>query len=180
MRNIFIFFLLIISLSCGSSNVPLSPKEQFDKLEKIFSNDNWRVTGKTDTAYWYFSRLGDVNYSVYDFRMEKGDSALSSISFIINKPDAIIWTRPSDTLKLVFADSASVSWNTLNDDKKVFTFKKISDNNISLELPGGEKLLMTKTLPFATFLVRSKYDYINNTHTIDSPLVPHRGKPIGN
>jgi len=181
MRYLFFFFLPLILLSCSSSKKNESPKDDFDKLEHIFSSDNWKVTGdSTETSYWYFSRLGDLAFTVYDFKIREGDSSINEVSHINYAGDVIKWIRSGETLKLVSADSVSAMWNDLIDDKAVYTFKRLSDNNISVELPQGKKLMLTKTLSLATFLARNRYDHIHNTHTVDSPLVPHRGKSLSN
>jgi len=181
MRYLIFFFSPLILLSCGSSKKNDSPKDDFDKLEHIFSSGNWKVTGNgTDTSYWYFSRLGDLAFTVYDFKIREGDSSLSEVSQMNYSGDAIKWIRSGDTLKLVSADTVSAIWNDLNDDKAAYTFKKLSHSNISVELPEGKKLLLTKTLSLAIFLARSRYDHLHNTHTVDSPLVPHRGKSLSN
>jgi len=181
MRYLFFFFLAFILLSCTSSKKNYSPKDDFDKLENIFSSDNWKVTGSgTDTSYWYFSRLGDLVYTVYNFKIKEGDSSLNEVSHINYSGDAIKWIRAGDTLKLVSADSVSTVWNDLNDGKAVYTFKKLSDSNISVEMPQDKKLLLRKSLSLPTLLARSRYDHIHNTHTVDSPLVPGRRKPLRN
>lgn len=180
MRYLVSFFLPFILFSCSSSKERYSPKDEFEKLENIFSTANWKIADGDDTSYWYFSRLGDLNYTMYEFKIIKGDSSVNETSQINNMNNNIIWIRSSDTLKLASADSSTVKWNTFKDDKPAYFFKKLSDDSISLALPAGKQLLMTKTLSLATFLVRSRYDYIHNTHTVDSPLVSHRGKPLGN
>ena len=158
-----------------------SPKDDFDKLEHIFSSDNWKVIGDvTDTSYWYFSRLGDLAFTVYNFKIREGDSSINEVSHINYAGDAIKWIRSGETLKLVSVDSVSAVWNDLNDDKAAYTFKRLSDNNISVELPQGQKLLLTKTLSLAIFLARNRYDHIHNTHTVDSPLVSHKRKTLSN
>lgn len=119
-----------------------------------------------------------MNYTVYDFKITRGDSSLHEVSTINYMNNAVNWMRSADTLKLFSTDSTSAIWNALKDDKMIYSFKKLSDSTISAELPGGRQVLLTKTFPLATFLVRSSYDYINNTHTVDSPIVPHRGKAL--
>ena len=168
-------------MSCSSSKKDYSPKDDFDKLENIFSSDNWKVTGDgTDTSYWYFSRIGDLAFTVYDFKIKEGDSSINEVNHINYSGSEIKWIRTRDTLKLNSVDSASAVWIDLNDEKAVYTFKKLSDSSISFELPEGKRLLLTKTLSLAIFLARSRYDHIHNTHTVDSPLVPRGGKTLSN
>ena len=175
----FFFFLLILVLfSCSSANNRLSPKDLFDQLENIFSTANWKVINGTDTSYWYFSRLGDLNYKVYDFKIVNGDSSLREVSEINYVNKNVNWIRSADTLKLVSSDSTSAIWNIVNDNEMAYSFERLADSNISVALPGNRQAVMIKTLPLATFLVRSKYDYINSTHTVDSPVVKHRGKDL--
>src|SRR6187401_2119198 len=134
MRYLFFFFLAFIFLSCSSSKKKYLPKDYFHKLENIFYSDNWKVTGEgTDTSYWYFSRVGDLAITVYDFKIREGDSSLSEVSQINYSGDTIKWVRNGYALKLSLADSASVVWNSENDDKVAYTFKKLSDSSISIE-----------------------------------------------
>jgi len=176
MRYIVFFFLFLYS--CNSSDTKLSPKVQFDNLENIFSSDNWKITGNTDTSYMYFSRQGDMKYTVYDFKLAEGDSSINEVSYINYIKNTVTWIRSADTLKLVSIDSSTAKWNSLKDNKPFYNFNKLSENSISIELPEGMQLLMTKTLSLATFLVRSRYDYLHNTHTVDSPIVRPRGESL--
>ena len=172
------FFFLLILFSCSSPNKKLSSKDEFDKLEKIFSSANWRITEGADTAYWYFSRLGDLNYTVYDYTIKEGDSSLHEVSHISYLNNIISWVRLADTLKLVSLDSSTAVWHSIKEDQPAYSFKKLSDSSVSVDLPGGKQLSMKKTLSLTPFLVRSKYDHLHHTHTVESPEVPHRGKPL--
>jgi hypothetical protein len=180
MRNILFLFFLSVSVlfSCSSSPNELSPKDQFDELENIFSIANWKTIDGADTSYLYFSRLGDLNYKVYDFKIVKGDSSLREVSEINYVNKDVNWILSAGTLKLVSSDSTSAIWNTVEGNKMAYSFKRLSDSSIFVKLPGNRQAVMMKTLPLATFLVRSKYDYISNTHTVDSPIVKHRGKDL--
>src|SRR4029453_13375637 len=101
MRYSITFFLLLILFSCTSSNKKLSSKDEFDKLENIFSSANWWMTGSADTSYWYFRRLGYINYTVYYYKIKEGDSSLHEVSHINYLNNIICWVRFADTLKLV-------------------------------------------------------------------------------
>ena len=172
------FFFLLILFSCSPPNKKPFSRNEFDMLENIFSSANWRITDGPDTSYWYFSRLGDMNYTVYNYNIKEGDSSLHEVSHISYLNDIISWVRFADTLRLVSLDSTTAVWYSIKEDQPAYSFKKLSDSSISVDLPGNKQLLMTKILSLTIFLIRSKYDYTHNTHTIDSPEVPHRGKPL--
>ena len=173
-----LFIFSGILLSCSTAEKQVSPKEKFDQLENVFSTANWKKIEGTDTSYLYFSRLGDLTYNVYGFTLVQGDSSLHELSTIRYSNKEISWEQSADTLTLVSSDTATLVWNSGKPDKTIYRFEKKSDNVISADLPGNKKATLLKTLPLATFLVRSRYDYLNNTHTVDSPLVPPRGKPL--
>ena len=61
------------------------------------------------------------------------------------------------------AASAKAVWTLSGNDSSKYVFQKIDDNQISLEMPDGKKLLMQKTHQISLFLVRSRYDYVNGT-----------------
>lgn len=177
----FAFLILSVNLfSCSTSEEEHSLKDDFDKLENIFSTANWKIIDRADTSYRYFSRLGNLNYMVYDFKLKEGDSTITALNRINVIDKKIKWILSGDTLELITVDSATAIWSSLHNKKELYTFKKKSDSNITVELPGDKKLSMSRTVSLATFLVRSKYDYIHNTHTVDSPLVKPRGKPLSN
>lgn len=176
MKKIIFFIFVDFFFSCSSPENKVTPKEKFDLLEQVFSVANWKLTEGTDTSYWYFSRLGDLTYNVYNYKLIHGDSSLQEFSMIRFQNNKVTWPRLLDTLVLVSSDSASSMWSSLSNDKLIYDFNKVAEDQLSLELPGNKKIVMKKTLPLATFLVRSRYDYLNNTHTVDSPMVPPRGK----
>lgn len=181
MRYIISLSVLIFLFSCTSEEKKQAatiPKNEFDKLENVLPTANWKMIDGNDTSYFYFSRLGDINYNVYHYKIAKGDSSIVEESFINYINNTICWIHPADTLKLASLDSVSAVWHTLKDDKPMYAFKRLSDSTMSVLFPDEKQVTLKRTLPLATFLVRSKYDYINNTHTVDSPLVPHRGKDL--
>jgi hypothetical protein len=178
MKKIIFFIFAEFFFSCSSPENKVTPKEKFDQLEYVFSVANWKLIEGTDTSYWYFSRLGDLTYNVYNYKLINGDSSLQDLSMIRYQNNKVTWPRLQDTLVLVSADSTSSVWSSISNDKLIYNFNKVAEDQLSLDLPGNKKIVMKKTLPLATFLVRSRYDFLNNTHTVDSPIVPPRGKPL--
>lgn len=176
-------YFLILILVAGISSCNLaedktpSPKMKFDELENVFSTANWKRTGGGDTSFLYFSRLGDLNYTVYDYTLSKGDSIINEISTIVPQNKGIFWNRAHDTLRLAEADSTMSKWEDVQDPSLAYIFKKISADSLSAE-SGGKLSGMKQTLPLATFLVRSHYDFNNGTHTVDSPIVKHKGRDL--
>lgn len=176
--SIHISFLLVLISCVSPQKKSPSAIDQFNKLENIFSTANWKMINGTDTSYLYFSRLGDINFTVYDYKMIGGDSSVNEVSYIGYINNAVNWMRSADTLQLVSLDSVSATWNILKGEKMAYSFKKLSDSTISVSLSNNQKMLLEKTLPFATFLVRSKYDFIHHTHMVDSPLIQNKDKKI--
>ncbi|MBI1343209.1 MAG: hypothetical protein GC171_09760 [Terrimonas sp.] len=170
-----LLFSGIVLISCQSSRNRMTVKEQFDRLENVFEVANWqKITGK-DTVYQYFSRMGDELFHVYQYSIEKGDSASSHLSFIRQNGGKIQWSLEDGSFELSSVDSTSSKWID-GKGSPAFAYKKISDSLITFTREGQPEILMRKTLPLATFLVRSRYDFINGTHTVDSALVPGKDK----
>ena len=177
MKYILFFSILLAVVACRERAKKLSPGEEFDRLESIFATENWKYVDGADTSYLYASRVGDHLFNVYRFDIEAGDSVRTEMSTIRLDRDSIRWHLAPDSLVLESADSAKAIWITTGSE--VYRFVKISADSIRLERPGGRPaVIMRRTLPLATFLVRSHYDFLHGTHTVDSPIVPHRGPEL--
>jgi hypothetical protein len=171
MKVIAIYLLVFAFAACEPTEKPRPfPKDKFDAIEKIVGNDNWRVIDKTDTSYIYFSRTGNLNVNVYRYYIIKGDSINSRIDNITNRQDSVIWKWDYEELLLSSINDSSIIWVNAAGGMGKCKLKKIDSLHISFLLPHRE-LTMKKTLPLATFLVRSHYDYIHGTFLADSPLV---------
>ena len=175
-RSIAILAIVLLTAGCAEQPAKMTPSEQFDQLEKIFATENWRVVQGTDTNYLYASRLGDLHFNVYGFRIEAGDSAKTLQTTIRFERDSIRWDWLPGGMVLQQADSSEANW--LLQDQAVVSFRKINADSIQVTGPSGQPAILTRTLPLATFLVRSHYDFLHGTHTVDSPLVPHRGPEL--
>jgi len=178
MKSGILFLTVLILVACQSTQSNIAPGKQFDDLESIFSNANWEMADPGDTSYFYFSRVGEANFKVYEYRMINGDSVLQDESIIRPEGKAILWFRKPGSLKLIGVDSVTAKWSRVQEEESFMEFTRISDSTVQFAITGEKKTVMKKTLPLATFLVRSRYDFLHGTHTVDSPLVPHRGKEL--
>lgn len=185
-KNKIVVFLLavIIIAACNNNN---EPKEQIIEkksdtagnadpirtntsflydikaLEEIFTNDNWLITDKKDSSYFYFSRLGDFTVNTYEYRLVKGDSALVKKEKIGVEGDKITWNFKGEKLQLDKATKARAVWSVSGKDSMQYEFVRIDNNQIGLVLPDKRKLVLQKILPLSTFLVKSRYDFMHGT-----------------
>jgi len=174
MRFFSIAFFMIILLACNQAEKTVSINDKFDALEKIVGTANWQMVDGRDTSYVYFSRLADALFNVYHYQIDKGDSVKSIMHTITARQDTIIWDWQNTKLFLEDVTDSSISWQETSDEKNMYMLKTIDSLHLSFIFPDMHSSIMKRTLPLATFLVRSHYDYLHNTHTVDSAIVPPR------
>jgi hypothetical protein len=174
MRGLFICFLVLVVAAC---NEPVkknnSPKEAFDKIEGLTGNDNWQLIDGVDTAYIYFSRIGN-EINVYRYTINKGDSVNSRMNNIVHQSDSVIWNWENEKLLLTGVDSNSINWVAMNAGKDKYKMVKTDSLHISFVFPNGHTADLKKTLPLSAFLVRQKYDATHGTSYTDSATVLSR------
>jgi hypothetical protein len=184
MKYYFVIVLLVII--CGSCNNQSTPTQtadtlapapikdpatiaaenasllkQYNSLEKVFDNQNWMVIRGKDTSYLYLSRLNNFLILAHNFNMKKGDSANLMIDSIkVAGSNKISWKWNS---KNYILESATEFTNTWLADSSKIIFRKNDIGTLGFEITGQEKLMLKKTLPLSTFLVRSFYDYQHGT-----------------
>ncbi len=174
-----LFFLLFIAvlMSCGNNSskedkpvektVAAPPIYKMDMLERMFSNDNWMQTGGNDTSYYYFSRIPS-EIQIHQFRIIKGDSVIIKLSAIHFSGDSLKWRYNDSTyLFLSGITNESSEWKRVNDESPgsfYFAFEKKDHKHINLVDAERKKVVLTKTLPLSTFLIRSHYDYLHGTN----------------
>lgn len=177
MKQLFSLLFVFSFLGIACSNQPANktspekivfrPIHKMDMIEKMFNNDNWIMADGIDTSYYYFSRTTPENTNVYRFRMHKGDSVNTVLSHIGFLKDAVIWKLNDSTiLSLAAISDSTAAWNIAGSDGKgvaFMTFDKKDDKHISIALKDKPPVLLTRTLPLSTFLVRSRYDFLHGT-----------------
>lgn len=141
----------------------LSFLNDFNALEEIFTNDNWLISDKKDSSYFYFSRLGKFTVNTYEYKIVKGDSARVTHALIQTEGDKISLPFNGHKLYIQSATKARLVCTVAGADSLTYTFVRLNDNQISLTYPGNKKTVVKKMLPLSQFLIRSRYDYTNGT-----------------
>jgi len=176
MKYIVVFALLYILVGCGEPAKPVSsPKEKFDAIENIVGTANWRLTAAGhDTSYVYFSRLGDTQFNVYWYTIDKGDSVNTRVDNILSNGDSVIWSHSANAERSLLVNAGdTLTWEGI-DKKDRYIIAKQDSNRALLHFPNGTVYSMKRTLPLGVFLVRKQYDYKHGTSYVDSAEVPPR------
>jgi hypothetical protein len=181
-RDHVFFFIALCLMACNnqsekekpSTEIFVSSLYKMDMLEKIFTNDNWMKVEGTDTSYYYFSRIPLIT-RVYHYRISKGDSVNTTISEIKFQNDSLAW-QFDDTTNLLLSgiNEKESKWDRRDTSRlasSFMVFEKNDDRHINLSIAGKEQFLLTKTLPFSAFLIRSRYDFLHGTRFAFSDTV---------
>jgi hypothetical protein len=188
MRSGFIFYglILVTIISChstpGSENADstaikaadtvkrvdeirtnMSYLNDYNAIEQVFGNENWLVPGVKDSSYLYLSRLGSYSVSSYVYSIAKGDSANVKHSSLERKDNTINWEFDGKKLVVAGATSTRVVLAFPGTEVAQYEFIRLDANHLQLTYPDKTKKVLLKTLPFSTFLVRSRYDYTHGT-----------------
>lgn len=156
MRYIIIGLFIV---SCGKPG----GATQFDNLEKVFEAGNWKLMAANDTAYAFFSREGPNLIKVYNYRMMNGDSVKTEVHTIQGSDGKITWDWLNGEL-----EKATENENVWRSGGSEMRFKKRDSLHIDVTAD-KEKIVMERTLPISTFLVRAKYDFLHGTNTANAP-----------
>jgi hypothetical protein len=155
------------------------PVYKMDRLEKMFNNDNWMQTDGNDTSYYYFSRIPS-EIQVHQYRMIKGDSVITYMSAMRFSYDSLVWQYNDSTrLFLSAITEKAAEWaltNTAPPGSFYTAFELKDTKHITVSFANKTQFTLTKTLPLSTFLVRSRYDYINGTHFAFTDTIFSAGK----
>jgi len=151
-------------------------KEKFDKIENITGVANWRMIDDTDTSYIYFSRIDD-KINVYHFHIKQGDSVNTKLNSINSYNDSVYWNWNNKRWYLLSANDSVMEWADpqLNENSP-YRITKADSSHISYQLPDGHFIILTKTLPLSSFLVRTKYDYEHGTDLANKDTLFHPHK----
>jgi hypothetical protein len=133
----------------------------YTAIERLFGNENWMQVEKKDTSFFYFSRLGDFQFNTYVYKIEKGDSAKVEHGKIFTENGKLGWVFRNESLYVNSATSARLTLT--GKDSAQFVFVRQDTDHLKLTYPDHHAVVLTKTLPFSLFLVRSRYDYQHGT-----------------
>lgn len=135
----------------------------YKAMEAVFGNENWMMISNKDTSFLYFSRLGDMQFNTYAYKIVKGDSARVDHQNIVKDKNNLAWMFDRKKLIITSATSARVVGQAEGTDSARYEFTRMDADHLSITYPGQKKMVLQKTLPFGLFLVRSRYDYANGT-----------------
>lgn len=167
-----LYLVLLSSLffpACTDQRKKQSPKEKFDQLEKIFSHANWQMIRPKDTSCFYFERMTDTQYDIYQFRITKGDSSETSVSLITASGDSVRWDRRGRYLIMAGIDSSKVEWAEPGNSSNTYVMQRISDNQLKFHFSGQPEIILNKTLALPEFLDKIRKEY-ESTLPVDSSI----------
>ena len=179
MKRIFFTGLsIVLIVSCNQSKKPIqTAKGIFDKIEGITGVANWQLIDGADTSYLYFSRLGDVNTNIYQFKIVKGDSVNTKLNSMTAYNDTVYWNGDDKRWYLQSANDSVMEWADAGlKEKSSYRFTKTDSSHISYQPADRHPAILTKTLPLSAFLIRTKYDYEHGTSFANKDTVFHLHK----
>ena len=168
-----IIFGLLILVGCKDQGGKKAT-EDLQTLNTILPTANWRMIEGADTSYIYFSRQTDNSYKISQFKLVKGDSSISDQSGISISGNSVTWNRNKKLLVLKTVKDNKSTWKQ-DDTNENFLLSKLDDSTLLIDLP-SKQLMLKKTLPLSSFLVRAKYDYEHGTKLLESPELKPRRK----
>lgn len=187
-RSVLFFLIASVCISCGNNQskekepvekkAAAPPVYKMDMLEKIFNNDNWMKISDKDTSYYYFSRIPS-EIKVCKYKMIKGDSVISGLATMRFSNDSILWEFDDTThLYLNAVTDKTAEWVTVEDTPGTLAigFEKKDEGHLNFVKVGQKQVVLTRTIPLSTFLIRSRYDYQHGTHYAFSDTVFSTGK----
>jgi hypothetical protein len=149
-----------------------------DMLEKMFNNDNWMKVSGNDTSYYYFSRI-PMETRVYQYRINKGDSAGTRISVMRFSNDTLLWQYNDSALLFLSGITEKRSeWSRMEGGtgSLFMILEQEDDKHIHASFADKRDFRLTRTLPLSTFLIRSRYDYLHGTRYAFADTVFSTGK----
>ncbi|HEV8284056.1 MAG TPA: hypothetical protein VGQ09_07085 [Chitinophagaceae bacterium] len=169
-KNILISILILYACNHVEKK---SAAADLQKLSSILTTTNWRITGGSDTSYIYFSQQADNTYTIYEYKLVHGDSSITWQGSISALGDSVVWNWDNHLLKLEQIFDIKANWKEKSTNEN-YVLQKINDSSLQLS-SSTRQLMLKKTLPLSTFLVRAKYDYEHGTQFLDSvEVLPKR------
>lgn len=177
----------ILILSCNSNNnsaeqsatvtepvVTINPVEdkiqkesalkQFNALEKLLDNQNYRFIINKDTAYLYFSRVNKFIIHTYQYKMINGDSAQLKLDTIqLNAQNKVIWKWKDTLVALTNATEFAAKFESATAKTFTIQLNRQSNNTLLLKEGSSDPIQLRQTITLSDFLIKSYYDFQHGT-----------------
>lgn len=178
----------VLILSCNNNNnnladqpstltkptVPINPiddkiqKEsalkQFNALEKLLDNQNYRLVKNKDTSYIYFSRVNKFIINIYQYKMIHGDSAQLKLDTIqLNAQNKLIWKWKDTLMELTNATEFAAKFTSATSNNFTIQLNRQTTNTLLLKEGNSEPIQLRQTITLSDFLIKSYYDFQHGT-----------------
>ncbi|MDQ3846846.1 MAG: hypothetical protein M3342_22960 [Bacteroidota bacterium] len=169
MKCLFFSLSVVAILSCRQSS---SPEKDLLQINQFLPSANWQVIDNRDTFYLFFAQNPDHTYTIYEYRIRGGDSSDTRTDSIAVADNTVRWQFRNKELYFDEKRDSTLIWNEALKPEQKYVLRQVSDSLMMLQLPDqNEKMVFRKMLPFTTFLIRFRYDYLHGTRTVDSPEI---------
>lgn len=185
---VFLLCTCVLILSCNNNNnnladqpstltkpaVPINPiddkiqKEsalkQFNALEKLLDNQNYRLVKNKDTSYIYFSRVNKFIINTYQYKMIHGDSAQLKLDTIqLNAQNKLIWKWKDTLMELTNATEFAAKFESIASNNFTIQLNRQTTNTLLLKEGNSEPIQLRQTITLSDFLIKSYYDFQHGT-----------------
>lgn len=185
---VFLLCTCVLILSCNNNNnnladqpstltkpaVPINPiddkiqKEsalkQFNALEKLLDNQNYRLVKNKDTSYIYFSRVNKFIINTYQYKMIHGDSAQLKLDTIqLNAQNKLIWKWKDTLMELTNATEFAAKFESIASNNFTIQLNRQTTNILLLKEGNSEPIQLRQTITLSDFLIKSYYDFQHGT-----------------
>ncbi len=142
-----------------------SALKQFDALEKLLDNQNYRLVKNKDTSYIYFSRVNKFIINTYQYKMIQGDSAQLKLDTIqLNAQNKVTWKWKDILLGLSNATEFAAKFEAVQVKKLSIQLNRQTSNTLLLKEGSSEPIQLRQTITISDFLVKSYYDFQHGTN----------------
>jgi len=141
-----------------------SALKQFNALEKLLDNQNYRFIINKDTAYLYFSRVNKFIIHTYQYKMIHGDSAQLKLDTIqLNAQNKVIWKWKDTLVALTNATEFAAKFESATAKTFTIQLNRQSNNTLLLKEGSSDPIQLRQTITLSDFLIKSYYDFQHGT-----------------
>lgn len=141
-----------------------SALKQFNSLEKLFDNQNYRLVVHNDTSYIYFSRVNKFIINTHRYKMIYGDSDQLKLDTIqLNPQNKVIWKWKDTLLMLTNATEFAAKFESIATKKFTLQLNRQTNNTLLLREENNESIQLHQTITLSDFLIKSYYDFQHGT-----------------